>query len=57
MKTPKLDSEFLEQVKETQTYMQKQNKRSYIKNHVFDILNFVIALLALIVAFLGLFLP
>lgn len=57
MKTPKLDDDFMEQVHHTQREMKKKSRASYLKEHLFDILNLAIAILALLVAVLGLYLP
>lgn len=57
MKFPKIDKDFMEQVRQTQREMKKRNRISYIKDHLFDILNLIIALLALFVAIAGLYLP
>lgn len=43
--------------KEQHRLERKARRREYLKVHAFDILNLVIAVLALIIAALGLFLP
>lgn len=57
MKDPHLDDEFLRVTQEIQADMRRQAKKQYAKDHLFDIINSIIAVTALIVAIIALFFP
>ena len=44
-------------LKQQRKQVAKQRRKEYLKRHAFDVLNLIIALLALVVAFASLFLP
>lgn len=55
MDLPKIDPEITKISKQYTERQEKQDKRNYLKDHVFDIINSCIALLALVVAVIALF--
>lgn len=57
MKIPDLDDDFMEHTRKIQKGMVRNRRRQYIRDHLFDILNLAIAILALLVALAGLYLP
>lgn len=57
MKVPKLDDDFMRYTRELQADMRRRARKQYAKDHIFDIINSVIAVTALIVAVIALFYP
>lgn len=57
MKVPKLDDDFMRYTRELQADMRRRARKQYAKDHIFDIINSVIAVTALIVAIIALFYP
>lgn len=54
---PKIDPEIIEQSRRMTEAKRKRERRQYIADHRFDIINSITALLALVIAILGLFFP
>lgn len=54
---PPIDPEILEHSRQMVEAKKKREKKQYLKDHCFDIINSGIALIALIIAILGLFFP
>ena len=57
MQIPKIDPEILRQSEKMVKSKKKADRRQYFKDHIFDILNLLIASAALIVAVIALFFP
>lgn len=57
MESPKVDPVVVELSNRAMEDQEKQEKKKYLRDHCFDIINLIIAVLALIVALLGLYLP
>lgn len=54
---PPIDPQILEYSRQMVEAKRKRERKQYLKDHCFDIINSDIALIALVIAILGLFFP